>query len=184
MNNKTRPALLASGISLIILSIIVLGFSLWEAFGGSSGRFRVIEVPGFHQLDLKEGGLYAGVYQHRSNQPMPVKALSQIQVRIMYKPTYDEIPVVTNTAGVTFNRLGIQGMPLFNFAIQEPGTYTLSADYAGDAKGPIIPVTIMAQSAANAKQTLIVGGAFFALFLILGILILTRLNKWAPKKPA
>lgn len=176
-----RNILLTTGIALIVLGVGALGASLWEGFGGFGKNFHVVDLPGFHEIDLKEPGLYGGVYQHQGTGPMPVRALSQMDVRVMFKQTYESIPVLMNTAGQTFDRFGLKGMPVFNFFIQEAGVYTLSAIYLGKTTGPTIPVIIVSQAAASIKQTLIVGVLFFSLFLGLGIMILVKLNRWVPK---
>lgn len=181
MVRPPRGALLGIGVGFVGLAVVMLGLSLWEAFGGFSGKIRMVELPGFHELDLENPGLYAGIYQHRSRKPLPVKALSSMDVRIMAKDSYEEVPVLMNNTGQTISRFGIEVMPLFNFVVQQPGAYTMSAVYLGDQQGPKVPVTIVAQAAANIKQTLIVGASFFVLFLGLGILILVKLDQWAPK---
>jgi len=176
-----RGSLVGLGVILIVLGSLVLLMSLWEGFGGLRNRFITIELPGFHELDLKDAGLYGGVYQHQRPGPIPAKELTKMDVRIMAKRDYREVPVLMNTTGQTFDRLGMRGMPLFNFSIEEPGVYTISGVYLDIDTGPTVPVMIVAQAAQNIKQTLITGAIFFSLFVFLGILIFVKLNKWAPK---
>lgn len=169
------------GVSFIIVSIVILGLSVFEGFGGLSGKFLSMRVPGFQEMDLKSPGLYAGIYQHRSSAPMPSQALSKLEVRVMSKDSYEEVPVVMNTAGQTASQFGFQVMPLFNFIAPRAGAYTISAVYPGAEEGPTVPIVIVSQSAQNTKQTLIAGIGFFALFLTIGIIILVKLNRWFPK---
>lgn len=177
-----RKGLIATGVTMIVISLVILGMSVYEGFF-SGGNVRVVELPGFHELHLNNPGLYAGVYQHRGAGPIPAKELSQMDVRVMSKGDYQEVPVMMNTASQVFERFGMKGMPLFNFAIERGGDYTLSAVYTGAAEGPKVQVFIFPQAAQNAKQTLFVGVTFFALFLGLGIFILVKLKEWAPQKP-
>jgi hypothetical protein len=163
-----------------VTGVLIFGLCLWETFG-FGGKFRVIEVPGFHELKLDTPGLYAGIYQHRGTGPIPVKELSAVNVHLMKKESYEEVPVLMNNAGQTFNQFGFQGMPLFNFVIQDPGDYTLSAAYLDERGGPTVSILLIAQAVQNVKQTLIVGIAFFALFIALGIFMLVKLNSWAPR---
>lgn len=177
-----KPAfLLSSGIALIVVSFLVLGFSLYEGFLGG-GKIRMIQLPGFHELDLEAPGIYAGVYQHRGSKPFPIKELTQMDVRVMSKDDYEEVPVLMNSSGQTFNRMGMQGLPLFNFAVQRAGAYTLSGVYAGGVSGPDVNVLLIPQSAGNIKQTLIVGVSFFVFFLALGIVVLLRIDRGEKKK--
>ena len=171
---------MGAGIGSITLSCIILAIGLWEAFVGVKGQINVIELPGFHQMEFKNAGLYAGVYQHTGQGPMPVAALSKLDVRVLSKTNDEEIPVVVNTTGQTFSRLGQQGMLLFNFVIQNPGAYTLSGVFTGESPASALPVVLFSQSLQNIKPTLVVGGLFFVLFLGLGIMTLVKLNQWAP----
>lgn len=175
-----RGVFVAAGIASIVVSLLILGFCLFESFGRGLD-IKAVEVPGFHELKLNNAGLYAGVYQHRGAGPLPVAELSKLDVHILSKDDYQEVPVFTNTTGQTISQLGQQGMPLFNFVIERPGEYTLSAVYQDDVKGPVVQVLVFPPTVRNIKQTLIVGGASFLVFLGLGIFILVRLNRWAPK---
>lgn len=179
-NKITRPVLLTVGVVFIVLSVVILGVSLWEGFVGSSARVLQITVPGFHQFELKDAGMYGAVYQHRSNGPMPISALSKLDVQILSGETYRPVPVVMNTAGRVFERMGFKGMAVFNFVVDQPGLYTMSAIYPEGVDGPTVPLLVFPQAARNIKQTLVVGTLFFLLFMVLGVLILVKLNTWAP----
>lgn len=187
MNNKGfhlgRGWLIGIGVSLIVVAVLVLGLSLWEAFGGSA-RMKTIRLPGFQEVELDAPGLYAGIYQHTGKGAIPAKEISQMSVRIFEKGSYEEVPVLMNTTGQVFQRFGMTGMPVFNFMAPRPGTYDISAVYANGQSGPAISVLLFAQSVQNVKQTLIVGVSFFVFFLALGILLLVNLNRWAPNTKA
>lgn len=176
-----RGFLMGLGISFLVLSFVVLGFGLFEGFLGG-GKIKMLQLPGFQEVELETAGLYAGVYQHRGTGPLPINSLTKMDVRVMSKEDYEEVPVLMNSSGQTFNRLGFQGLPLFNFAISKPGAYTISGVSTGGETGPIVKVLLIPQTAGNIKQTLFVSIAFFIVFLAMGILILLRLERWAPKK--
>ncbi|MFN0117448.1 MAG: hypothetical protein ACKVQC_04025 [Elusimicrobiota bacterium] len=173
---------IGGGLFCILVALTVLGFSLWESFGGSD-KMRLLNLPGFYELDLKRPGLYAGVYQHKGSEPLPINELTKMSVRLMSKDTYEEVSVVMNSAGQAFNRLGFQGLPLFNFVIPEAGVYNLSSIYTGGMEGKTHSILLISAEAANIKQTLIVGFLFFAFFLTLGILILIKASKLEKPKP-
>jgi hypothetical protein len=177
----SKNAIVGVGTAFIVLSIIMLGMSLWEAFGKAAG-FRLLRVPGFHELQLDEPGAYIGLYQHRGNGPLPVRELSRLDVRVMSKGDFQEIPVLMNSAGQAYNRMGMQGMPVFNFVIPEAGTYTLSAAYLDENGGPDVQVMVFHQGVQNIRQTLIVGTLFFLLFLGLGIWVIYKSTEWSTEK--
>jgi hypothetical protein len=174
----SRNAIVGVGTGLIVLSIIVLAMALWEAFG-SAANFRALRVPGFHELKLDEPGAYVGLYQHRGNGPIPARELSRLDVRVMSKGDFQEIPVLMNTAGQAYNRMGLQGMPVFNFVISEAGVYTLSAAYLDETGGPDVQIMVFHQGVQNVRQTLIVGILFFLFFVALGIWIIVKSADWS-----
>ncbi len=175
-----RGVLMGIGITLIVLSVVTLTLSVWEGFF-NNGRIQVVQIPGFNELKLDTPGLYAGLYQHQGASPLPTKMLSQLDVRILSKGEYEEVPVLMNTQGQTFERLGMRGMPVFNFVIERPGVYTMSAVSTGSETEKPLSIFIIPQTASNIKQTLVVGIAFFALFLAAGIFVLIRMKRWTPK---
>ena len=178
-----KKILLGCGVASILLSVLIAGFSIYEAVLGG-GKIQMVKLPGFHEVKLDSAGLYVGLYQHRSNAPLPAEQLSKMDVRLLSKDDYQEVPVVMNLAGQIINRFGIQGMPLFNFVVESPGEYTISGIYSGDVKGPTVPVMLIPQAAQNIKQTLIVGIAFFATFLGLGIFLIVKRNRWTARPPS
>jgi hypothetical protein len=176
-----RNALVGIGTAFIVLAIVMLGVSLWEGFG-SAARFHMIRVPGFHELKLDQPGGYIGLYQHRGTTPLPVRELSRLDVRVMSKGEFQEVPVLMNTAGQSYNRMGLQGMPVFNFVIERPGVYTLSAAYLDEGGGPNVPIMVYHQGVQNIKQTLAVGGLFFILFVGLGVGVIVKSADWSTVK--
>jgi len=177
----SRNAVVGVGTAFIVLAIIMLAMSLWEGFG-SAARFRVIRVPGFHELKLDKPGAYVGLYQHRGTAPLPVQALSRLDVRVMSKGDFQEIPVLMNNTGQFFNRMGMQGMPVFNFVAPQAGVYTLSAAYLEEAGGPTVSLIVFHQGVQDIKGTLIAGGLFFLLFISLGVWVLARSSEWSTEK--
>ena len=177
----SRHLVIGIGTAFIVLAIIMLGMALWEGFG-SAARFRVIRVPGFHELTLDKAGAYVGLYQHRGTGPLPVQALSKLDVRVMSKGDFQDVPVLMNTTGQSFNRMGMQGMPVFNFVIPRSGVYTLSAAYLEEAGGPTVSIMVFHQGVQDIKQTLAVGGMFFVLFLALGVWVLAKSSEWSTEK--
>jgi hypothetical protein len=174
----SRGAWIGIGTAAVVLAFVMLGMSLWETFGGAA-KMRVIRVPGFHELKLSQSGLYVGVYQHTGQGPIPVNELSRLDVRIMSKDQYEEVPVLMNTAGQSVSRMGFRGMPVFSFVAPHAGDYTLSAVYLEGMTGPNVSLLVFHQETIDVKQTLIVGALFFVFFLVLGIWVLAKSEKWS-----
>ncbi len=172
-----KRVLVGIGTGLMVLSVLIIGVSLWEGLGGVGRGIKTFSVPGFQELDLDTPGLYAGVYQHQGEGPVPVEALSKLDVRILSKESYQDVPVLMNSSGQSFGRLGLRGMVLFNVLVEKPGFYSFSALYKEGVTGPTVPLLFIAQSAQTFQRTLLVGGFFFLVFLGLGIFILLKARK-------
>ena len=169
---------IGAGVALIVAGVALLGMAGWEAFGGLGRKFVQVTLPGFHELDLSEGGLYAGVVQPSGTGALPARELAKMDVRLFSKADYSEVPVLVNTSGQVIERLGVQGMTLFNFVAPRPGLYTLSGVYVGEEGGPAARVLLFPQSVQNVKQTLIVGALFFVLLVGLGVYLLIMAPRW------
>ncbi len=165
------------GITLIVLSVVILATALWEGFGGAGRSIQILEVPGYKDLDLDTAGLYAGFYRHQGEGPIPVEELSKLDVRLISKDTYQDIPVLMNSSGQTVSRLGVRGMPLFNVLIEKPGFYSFSALYKDGISGPTVPILLISQATQSLQFTLLVGVFFFLVFLGLGIFVLLKARK-------
>lgn len=184
IKRRERPSgigqgwLIAIGITALTVAFVILGLSLWESFGGL-GRVREVTLPGFHRLPLRDPGLYAGFYQHRSTGPVPASQLARMNVRVLSRE-FEEVPVLMNTTAQVVDRFGVQGMPLFNFVVREAGDYTLSGAYVGADSGPDVPVLIIPQAVQNVRATLAVGLLFFLLFVAIAVLVLRRAARASP----
>lgn len=169
MKNPWRWA----GVGFVVLATVFLFLGLWEGFVGAGASIHRLEMPGFNDVDLKEPGLYAGLYQHQGPGNVPAAALAKMSVKVFAKEGFQEVPVAVNAAGETFSRLGQTGMVLFNFGITEPGRYTISGLYL-DAQGPTVPVLLVSQGVRSVKPTLVVSGFFFLFFTILGVWMIRK----------
>ena len=176
-----RRILIGFAIGSFVVALAIVGAGAWEIFGGMGRRMHVVSVPGFHDLDIKAGGLHVGVYQHRGREPLPIAALARLDVRMYARDRFEEVPVEMNRTGQTFSRMGVVGMPLFTFFAPRAGGYALSAVYLGEEAGPRGSVVVFSATVQNIKQTVFVALFFFVIFAGIGGVILYKLNAWAPR---
>lgn len=155
------------GTASLVLAGAVLTVSLWDAFFRMGSKALVLDVPGFHVLDLDTPGVYAGIYQHRGSGAIPVEQLSQLSIHVISKDTYEEIPVLMNSTGQTVTRMGFEGMVVFNFLIDKPGFYTLSALSSGAASSGPLSLLLLPQS-LDPRSPLLAGAFFTLVFAGLG----------------
>ncbi len=172
-----KSAFLWGGISCLVFGVIIVGAGAWDTFFRVGRQTQVVEAPGFHVLDLETPGVYAGIYQHRGDGPIPVEALSRLDVRLSAKETYQEVPVMMNKSAQVFSQLGVRAVLVCNFLIEKPGFYTLSATYTGD-NGPAVSLLLVPQSAQSVRPMLAGGALFFLIFTGLGIYLIRQSRRF------
>lgn len=162
-----------AGTASLVVAGIVLLVSLWDAFFRMGSKAQVLEVPGFHVLDLDTPGVYAGIYQHAGPGAIPIERLSKLSVHVISKDTYEEIPVLMNSTGQTVSRLGFQGMVVFNFIVDKPGFYTLSALAPDTSDSGPLSLLLLPQ-AMDPRSPLLAGVFFTLVFVGLGVWALLK----------
>lgn len=92
-----------------------------------------VVVPGSSDITLPQPGEYTIFYEYRSMVDNRIYSTDQeipgIIVNIVSKDTGDEIPLSSPSTSSTYTIGGHSGIGLFDFAIDKPGIYELSASY-------------------------------------------------------
>jgi hypothetical protein len=92
-----------------------------------------IVVPGSSDITLPQPGEYTIFYEYRSMVDNRIYSTDQdipgIMVNIVSKDTADEIPLSTPSTSSTYTIGGRSGIGLFDFSIDKPGIYEISASY-------------------------------------------------------
>lgn len=92
-----------------------------------------IVVPGSSDITLPQPGEYTIFYEYRSMVDNRIYSTDQdipgIIVNIVSKDTGDEIPLSTPSTSSTYTIGGRSGIGLFDFSIDKPGIYEISASY-------------------------------------------------------
>ena len=108
-----------------------------------------IVVPGSSDITLPQPGEYTIFYEYRSMVDNRIYSTDQdipgIIVNIVSKDTGDEIPLSTPSTSSTYTIGGRSGIGLFDFSIDKPGIYEISASY---------PATNRAARGADARDRL------------------------------
>jgi hypothetical protein len=90
-------------------------------------------VPGSSDITLPQPGEYTIFYEYRSMVDNRIYSTNQdipgIIVNIVSKDTGDEIPLSTPSTSSTYTIGGRSGIGLFDFSIDKPGIYEISASY-------------------------------------------------------
>lgn len=92
-----------------------------------------VVVPGSSDITLSQPGKYTVFYEYRSMIGNRIYSTGEdipgIQVNLVSKDTGEEIPLSSASIKRTYTVGGRSGIGLFDFDIDEPGTYVLSASY-------------------------------------------------------
>jgi len=142
MNTSKAPSkkgyALAGGILAIgiILCVVLLSLSL-----SSDNLDEQVVVPGFKELTFDKEGTYTIFYEYRSVVDGKVyqtdQSISGLQVLLEDKATNNPVELKNSTSS-TFNVNGREGVSVFTFDIDEPGTYVLSAWYDGSQDTEVV----------------------------------------------
>ena len=94
-----------------------------------------VVVPGSSDITLSQPGKYTVFYEYRSMVGNRVystgETIPSIQVNLVSKDTGDEVPLSSVSVNRTYAIGSRSGVGLFDFVIDQPGTYELSASYPG-----------------------------------------------------
>jgi hypothetical protein len=115
--------------SAILFSTI---FSSIDSMAAEIPSIQVV-VPGSSDITLSQPGKYSVFYEYQSMVGNRIYSTGEnipgIQVNLVSKDTGDEIPLSGTSVNRTYTIGSRSGIGLFDFAIDQPGTYELSASY-------------------------------------------------------
>jgi hypothetical protein len=98
-----------------------------------------VVVPGTNDITLSQTGKYTVFYEYRSMVGNRIYSTGEnipgIQVNLVSKDTGAEIPLSAASMNSTYTIGGRSGIGLFDFVIDQPGIYELSASYPASVQG-------------------------------------------------
>lgn len=162
MDEKIRPGvwlywlagfILAAGITVFVVLLVT-------SIAGIGGAYKQVVVPGRVELTLENKGTYNIFHEYRSVVGNKIydtdKSINGLKCMLTKKSTSESIPLSVPFGNSNYEIDGREGNSVFEFTIDEPGTYELSAYYDGNQDGP--------------ETVLAVGQGFFSslIFSILG----------------
>ena len=138
---KLKPSRWFYVIGIVILivgpavSSAVLFSSVFSNVGNMAAELQSTQVivPGSGDITLQQTGKYTIFYEYRSVVGNRIYSTGEdipgIQVNLVSKESGDEIPLSSTSVNRTYTIGSRSGIGLFDFAIDQPGTYELSASY-------------------------------------------------------
>jgi hypothetical protein len=148
-------------------------------------------VPGSGDITLSQAGKYTVFYEYRSMVDNRIYSTGEeipgIQVNLVSKDTGAEIPLSAASVNTTYTIGGRSGIALFDFGIDQPGVYELSASYPASVQGQQRPEIILAVFHGSSLEELFgsimgtVGGvlaiAFVPFAVGIAIIVITFLKR-------
>ena len=139
--SKIRPSRWFYLIGIIVLiggpavSSAILFSTIFSNIGNMAAEIPSIQVlvPSSSDITLSQPGKYTVFYEYRSIVGNRVYSTGQdipsIQINLVSKDTGDEIQLSSALVNRTYTIGSRSGVGLFDFVIDEPGAYELSASY-------------------------------------------------------
>jgi hypothetical protein len=118
-----------------VVSSVVLFSSVFSNLGNMAAEIQSTQVvmPGSSDITLQQTGKYTIFYEYRSMVGNRIYSTDEnipgIIVNIVSKGTGDGIPLSSASTNSSYSLGSRSGIGLFDFDIDEPGIYELSASY-------------------------------------------------------
>ena len=196
-NRKPSRIFYVIGFAIIIIGIplfaILVFSSINNIIGDSnsavSGDNDLIQlvVPGRGDIRLEKTGKYTIYHEYRSAidnrvYSSPLQAISGLEIALVSKTTGTPIPIDEPSVSSTYSVGSRSGISLFDFNIDEPGTYELSAFYPNGQLEPMLVLAVGHGFVGKIVWTVLQGvgillGTFTAGSIIMIITFLKRREK-------
>jgi len=128
---------------LVAALILVAGWAAMATFllarlGGISEHMMRVVVPGDAELRLSEPGTYTIFHEYRSSldgRVYDVPTLSGLEIAVRALPGRENVSL-TQAMSSSYKLNAVAGRSLFNFEVQQPGAYQISAAYSDGRREP------------------------------------------------
>ena len=163
---------------IVITSIVAIVLLFTALLTAPDMRFA---VPGTHEVDFDSSGEYTLFYEYKSSVNGIIYSTGasppDMTVTLQSKDDAQNVPLLTGSGTSSYEIGGKAGVSMFEFDIDEPGTYILSAEYTDGSTEPPI---VFAVGRFNLESTFIrsfaigTGGFVIGMFSILVVFLLRR----------
>ena len=164
MNGQaTGPSRWYYGVAALVFVAgwVLFALVLFKNLSGLSSRLQQVVVPGKAELNLAQAGTYTIYYEYESVVGSRVyatgRSLSGLECGLTAKATGANVPVSSTTVSSHYSLGSRSGFGVFDFTIDRPGIYVLSAQYAEGREGPEV-VLAVGQGFATGIVTTVFGG--------------------------
>jgi len=162
---------------------VLFGLFLFKNLGGLSSKLQQVVVPGRAELNLGRPGAYTIYYEYESVVGARVystgRRLSGLECAVRSKATGENVPVSPTTVSSNYSLGGRSGIGAFDFKVDRPGAYELSASYPEGREGPEV-VLAVGQGFVTGIVTTVFGGlaiVFGSMGAAVAIALITLLKR-------
>ncbi|MCP4611573.1 MAG: hypothetical protein GY845_22920, partial [Planctomycetes bacterium] len=142
---RPSPWLYGIGAALIIVPLIVAAVLFFTDLFGSNPDTRFV-VPGTEELDFDSTGEYTIFYEYRSSIDgkgySTSESLKGVEVSLRSKDGIQSVPLFSSSWNTSYEIGSRAGKSLFEFEIEEPGTYILTTNYQDETPTPKVVFAI------------------------------------------
>ena len=176
--------------AVLVAGCVCFGAFLWQSISRIGENLTQVVVPGKSQLALPKPGKYTIFHEHQSVVGNKVYSTSQelsgLECSLVSKTTGDEIVLLPSAMNSTYSMGSRSGVSIFDFQIERPGAYELSAQYSGDQEGPEVVLAVGQGFAADIFKTVFgaLGILFGSIGLAVAIIVITLIKRDKAKKRA
>lgn len=174
--------------AIIVVGTVFFVIFLFSSLQNIAGNLTQVVVPGTKALEFTEPGDYTIFYEYKSVIGNKIYAtgddLSGLECNLVEKATGRSIALAPTTTNMTYSTGGRAGMAIFNFTIEKPGTYELSAIYIEHRTGPEVVLAVGKGFMVKLMTTIFGGIAILFVSIIAGaaITIITFVKRYQAKK--
>lgn len=182
--DEIRPRRAYFGVAAVIfiLGVALFVMFLFQSLLGMTSDLTRVLVPGESEVKLAAPGDYTIFHEYKSIMNGKVYAgnvnISNLTISLRNQDTGEEAALAPTTAGSNYNLGGRSGYGVYNFKIERPGVYVLSAEYEeGRGQGDTV-LAISHGFIGNLLKTIFGGiGIFFGTVLISVLIVVVTLIK-------
>jgi len=176
--------------AVFVAGCVYFGVFLWQNISRIGENLTQVVVPGKSQLTLSKPGKYTIFYEHQSVVGNKVystgQELSGLECSLVSMDTGAEIALSPSAMNSTYSLGSRSGVSVFDFQIERPGAYELSAQYSEGREGPEVVLAIGQGFAEDIFKTVFgaLGILFGSIGLAVAIIVITLIKRDKAKKHA
>ena len=163
--------------------IALFGLVLYQGLGGMGAKLQQALAPGETNLKLSEPGTYTIFHEYESVFNEKVysthESISGLECTLVSKANGARVRLSTSAVNTTYEFGNRSGRSVFDFRIERPGVYTLSASYPQGKQGPEVVLAVGKGITAGILVAVIGGLASFfgSIAIALAITLVTLIKR-------